>query len=115
MEQTSEPIKKTLIGQYARLSYQKADQLTVKMQQTEWWEKEEFRLNVQQKVSLVGMTVGIISFLLIILFSYSRGFVPMQSFIGCTLSLFILQRVYSHVEERARTYQLLSLTFNRSF
>jgi len=115
MEQPSEQIKKTLISQYARLSYQKADQLPQRMQQAEWWEKEQTRLNVQQKVSLVGMTVGIISFLSIILFSYSRGFVPMQSFIGCTFSLFILQRVYSRVEERARTYQLLSPTFNRSF
>jgi hypothetical protein len=112
MEQNQVQINKTLIKQYSRFAYLKPDQLTEIIQQIEWWNKEQTNLKIQQKVSLVCITIGIISFLLIVLFSFSRGVVPMQSFIGCTLSFFVLQRIYFRVEERIRIYKLLSLTFN---
>ena len=84
------------------------------MKQTDWWAKEEYRVNVQQKAGLVGITIGIMLFLFVILTSIKSRSVPVFSFMTYTFSFFILHRVYCRVEERSRIYKVMCLAFDRN-
>jgi len=111
MEQKNEQIRKTLVSQYSKLLYLSPVVLSERMKKTDWWAKEEYRVNVQQKVGLVGITIGIMLFLFVMLTSFRNGSVPVFSFMTYTISFSILLRTYSRVEERSRIYKVMCLAF----
>ena len=114
MEPKNEQIRQTLICQYSRFANLSTANLSQRLQQTDWWVKEQYRLNVQQKVALVAITIVMMLFLSVILFSFSRGSVPLFSFITYSFSFFLVQRVYSRIEERSRIYKVMRLAFDRN-
>lgn len=114
MEPKNEQIRQTLISQYARVANLSTTNLSQRLQQTDWLVKEQYRLNVQQKVALVAITIVMMLFLSVILFSLSRGSVPLFSFITYSFSFFLVQSVYSRIEERSRIYKVMYLAFDRN-
>ena len=114
MEQKNEQIRQTLISQYSKLTFLSVANLTERMQQTEWWNKEQNRLNTHQKVTLVVISFVIMSFLFIALVSFSRGSVPLLSFIFFPFGVFLSQWAYTRIEERSRIYKLMCLAFDRN-
>ena len=46
MEQKNEQIRQTLISQYSKFAYLTTAKLSERMKQTDWWAKEEYRVNV---------------------------------------------------------------------
>ena len=111
MEPKNEQIRKTLMSQYSKFLYLSPTVLSERMKQPDWWAKEEYRVNIQQKAGLVGITVGIMLFLFVILTSIRGGSVPVFSFMTYTISFFILIITYSRVEERSRMYKVMCLAF----
>ncbi len=114
MEQKNEQIRQTLMSQYSKFLYLSPANLSERMKKTDWWDKEEYRVNVQQKAGLVGITIGIMLFLFVMLTSFRSGSVHVFSFMTYTISFFILQRSYSRVEERSRIYKVMCLAFDRN-
>jgi len=115
MDQKNEQLKQVLIKQYSKLSSTSETELTEKIQTVYWWNKEQYQLKVQGKVS----TIGVIVALLIVLFDISIFFfknetrLTMSSYISSLFSILLLIWIYTRVAEKKRLFELLKLQFDK--
>ena len=119
MEQRNDHLKQTLINQYSRLSHTSGFTLTEKLQNIEWWDKEQYRLKVQNTVSVIGSFLVFLGCCLVLIFTSFNGShfretssVPIISFAASIFALIITQKVQSEVKEKIRVFELLQIVFN---
>ena len=80
------------------------------MKQTEWWEKERYRLKIQYTVAciVVGFALACVLLVLAITFTNHRGTnINHYSLISVLLSLLIVLSIFNKTVQRKKIYKIL--------
>ncbi len=121
MEQKNEQLKQSLINQYSRLSLVSKIELSERLQDVRWWNKEKSSLKVQNNISLIGSCLVFLCCCFVIVFTLLNGSkplgtlsVPIISFAGLIFALVITEKVQSKIKTKIRVFELLHLLLNNT-
>ena len=121
MKKQNEQLKQTLIEQYSKLCHTSESIMIDRLNNIDWWNKEQYRLKIQRNVFLIGSWIIFFCFCIVVIITFVKGSnnlgllsVPLISFAGLIFALLIGQRVLSQTEEKIRLYELLQLIFDKN-
>jgi hypothetical protein len=117
MESVNEKLKLTMIKQYAAISRTSEENLKKLIKTSEWWARERYRIDVQQKATLIGLTFLIFSMVLIVFLKMDENFesatLPVLSSMLLVFSAVLTIWIYRKVSEKNRLFSLMWLVFER--
>lgn len=115
MEQNNRELKLTLIQHYSKLSYKNSYELSERIKQNDWWIKETYRLKVQSFVAQFGywFAIFIVSGTFIITIIDSRNIWHNNVSIIFLLSIVLMIKTVSNIEERIRVFEVMKLAFQK--
>lgn len=119
MDQSNKELKQTLINYYSKLSFRNSIELTERIKANDWWIKEPYRLKVQSNVSKIGYWFVILMIGITIAISIKGSVnlwqisIPILSTFLFVLSIALLIKTASQVEEKLRLFEVMKLAFDK--
>ena len=119
MDQSNKELKQTLINYYSKLSFRNSIELTERIKANDWWIKEPYRLKVQSNVSKIGYWFVILMISITIAISIKGSVnlwqisIPILSTFLFVLSIALLIKTASQVEEKLRLFEVMKLAFDK--
>jgi hypothetical protein len=110
--ENQEELKKLVIKQYSEICFIKSEKLIDNMKQTDWWEKEKYRLKIKYTVSCI--ILGFVFACVLIVFSFAffnhKGFNTVKfSFISVLFSMLFAVSIFNKVNQRKKIFEILEL------
>jgi hypothetical protein len=110
-------LKQSLVKHYSKLSSCSESELTVKMESTDWWTREDHRLQTEQKISKALAWLFALCFVVFAILSVKTMNdpdplkVPLFTLISFTLALVFSSNYRSRISEKIKFFELLKLLF----
>src|SRR5688572_15416247 len=110
-------LKQNLIKHYSKLSSIPEKELAAKLDNTDWWIKEDHRLQTEQKLSKILAWLFALCFVIFAILSVKTMNdpdplkVPLFTLISFTLALVFSSNYRSRISEKVKFFELLKLLF----